>query len=86
VNRSFTFKAKNGNTKKQFVAFTVVTLFGLWAIQPIVILATSALLASTGWEDTLILFVAKLIATVASLIWNYLFYSKFVFKVIAEEK
>ena len=86
ANRSFTFKATSGNARKQFIAFTVVTLFGLWVIQPIVILGFTAALASTGWDDALLLFIAKLVATIASLIWNYLFYAKFVFKMIEEDK
>lgn len=80
VNKSFTFKSKGGNVKKQFLLFMVITLFGLWVIQPIIIAAVTSLAAPFAWNSAAVLFVAKLIATVASLIWNYLFYSRLVFK------
>jgi putative flippase GtrA len=80
VNKSFTFKSKGGNVIKQFIIFIAITIVALWVIQPLVILGVSSLLASTGWESWIILFVAKVIATVASLIWNYIFYSRLVFK------
>ncbi|MFZ3009403.1 MAG: GtrA family protein [Candidatus Microsaccharimonas sp.] len=83
VNRSFTFKNKAGSAKKQLLQlalFIGITLVGLWVIQPLIILGIGSLLASTGWSESLILLIAKLIATVASLIWNYVFYSRLVFK------
>jgi putative flippase GtrA len=81
VNKSFTFKNKSGNAKKQFVLFIIITIIGLWVIQPLIITAVAAMLASTSWASALILFVAKIIATLASLVWNYILYSKIVFKV-----
>lgn len=75
ANKTFTFKAKSGNAKHQFVSFLVVTLIGLWIIQPSIIW----LYTSLTDDSPLSLLIAKLIATVASLIWNYLLYSRFVF-------
>lgn len=80
ANKEFTFKNKSKNAKKQFALFLVVTLIGLWAIQPLVIWISSELLEPYITNNELNLFVAKLIATVASLIWNYLLYSRLVFK------
>lgn len=80
VNKSFTFKATGGDAKKQFALFIIVTIIGLWVIQPLIITACSALLVGTNWNEAMTLFVAKIIATVASLVWNYLFYSRLVFK------
>ena len=68
ANRNFTFSANSGNIKKQMTLFIIVTLFGLWVIQPIVISLISNLL------------VGKIIATAVTLVWNYLFYSRLVFK------
>ena len=85
VNKSFTFKSKGGNAKKQFAYFIVITLIGLWAIQPIIITLVSTVLENSGLAEAIILFIAKFIATIASLIWNYLFYSRLVFKK-AEDK
>ncbi len=77
ANRTFTFKS-TGSAKKQFVPFLAVTLTGLWVLQPLVILAITQLLHAI--DQSLALFVAKLIATIVSLIWNYILYSRFVFK------
>lgn len=77
ANRTFTFKSK-GSAKKQFIPFLVVTLIGLWVLQPAVIWLVSVLLQNMN--ETLALFIAKLVATIASLVWNYLFYSRVVFK------
>ena len=80
VNKKFTFKSKGGNVKKQFAYFIAITIIGLWVIQPIIITIVSNLLESTGLAEAAILFIAKVIATGASLVWNYLFYSRLVFK------
>ena len=68
ANRNFTFSANSGNIKKQMTLFIIVTLFGLWVIQPIIISLMSNLLGG------------KIIATAVTLVWNYLFYSRLVFK------
>lgn len=80
VNKSFTFKNKDGNAKKQFGLFLLVTIIGLWVIQPIIIWLSTNALTPYITNEPLNLFIAKLIATVASLIWNYLLYSRLVFK------
>ena len=84
VNKSFTFKSKGGNVKKQFIYFIVITIIGLWVIQPLIITGVAAMLASTGWASGVILFVAKIIATIASMVWNYIFYSRLVFKKVVK--
>jgi len=86
ANKTFTFKDKSENAKKQFVLFLVITLFGLWIIQPLVIWGMTSLLEPFITNETINLFIAKLVATVASLIWNYLFYSRFVFKKTSTEE
>ena len=80
ANKSFTFKNTDKNAKKQFLLFLAVTLAGLWILQPIIIWGISPILAPHIPNEAILLFVAKLIATVASLIWNYLLYSRLVFK------
>ena len=80
INKSFTFKSKGGNVRKQFLLFVIVTIIGLWIIQPLIIGGITALLSASTLTAGLVLFIAKIIATVASLIWNYLFYSRLVFK------
>jgi len=80
ANKSFTFKNKTGNAKKQFAAFLLVTVTGLWVLQPIIIWGVTTLLELQITNDSILLFIAKLVATVGSLIWNYLLYSRLVFK------
>ena len=81
ANKRYTFKsAEKDNIVREMILFTVVTLFGLWIIQSLIIHSLTPFIASFGLSDELSLFVAKLVATVASLIWNYILYSKVVFK------
>lgn len=74
ANRKYTFKSE-ANAKRQIIPFLVVTLIGLWVIQPLIIWMYTLVLG----DSSLALFIAKLLATVASLIWNYLLYSRYVF-------
>ena len=81
ANKSFTFKNRaSGNTKKQFIVFLAVSISGLWILQPLVILLMSYWLSPYINNVQLELLIVKLIATVASLTWNYLLYSMVVFK------
>jgi putative flippase GtrA len=86
ANKTFTFKHTSKNAKKEFILFLVITLIGLWIIQPIVIWGATAALTPYIENDAVNLFIAKLIATVASLIWNYLLYSRVVFKKPTEQR
>ena len=80
ANKKYTFKTDNTRIKREIILFVVVTLFGLWVLQGIVIqLATSAL-SGTQLPEGFILFIAKILATIVSLTWNYTLYSRFVFK------
>lgn len=79
ANKKFTFKHKSGNAKKQFTLFLIITIVGLWAIQPLVIWIVTSIF-EPYLNEAINLFIAKLIATIASLIWNYLLYSRLVFK------
>ena len=76
ANRKFTFKS-SGAAKKQIVPFLVVTLTGLWILQPIIIWISSL---SLGFlEENVALLIGKLAATVVSMVWNYVLYSRVVF-------
>lgn len=80
ANKKYTFKSTSKNLKKQFLLFTVVTLFGLWVIQTIIIAAITPAFTNLSVNKPAALLISKLIATVASLIWNYTLYSRVVFK------
>jgi hypothetical protein cdiviTM7_02105 len=80
ANKKYTFKSTPKNLKKQFLLFTIVTLFGLWVIQTIIIAAITPVFTNLGINRPAALLISKLIATTASLIWNYTLYSRVVFK------
>jgi putative flippase GtrA len=79
MNKTFTFKSKTSNAKKQFVLFLVITLFGLWVIQPVIIGGTAWAISGLNLSNPAVLLIGKLCATVATLIWNYILYAKYVF-------
>jgi len=97
ANKTFTFKGKDKINGRQIIYFLIITLFGLWVIQSIIITGTNLLLGSwftdslfVAWigdllglwfkASYLVLLIGKGFATIASLIWNYILYRKFVFK------
>ena len=81
ANKRYTFKSSSKeNVVREMVLFTVVTLFGLWVIQGLIIHFLTLVIINLGTTEELALLASKLIATVASLIWNYLLYSRVVFK------
>ena len=81
ANKRYTFKSSSKeNIVREMVLFTVVTLFGLWVIQGLIIHFLTPVIINLGTTEELALLASKLIATVASLIWNYLLYSRVVFK------
>ena len=80
ANKKYTFKSTSKNLKRQFLLFTIVTLFGLWVIQTIIIAAITPVFTNIGVNKPAALLISKLIATIASLIWNYTLYSRVVFK------
>lgn len=86
ANKTFTFKHNEGSAKKQFALFLVITLIGLWVLQPLVILLSTSLFASYITNEALDLFIAKLLATIVSLIWNYFLYSRLVFKKTSKQE
>lgn len=79
VNRSFTFKSTTKTTKKQIGLFVVITLFGLWVIQPIIITGVGWMINDFGLRGPLVLLIGKVCATAVTLVWNYVLYRKFVF-------
>lgn len=78
INRSYTFDGSGQSLKRQITLFTIITLFGLWVIQPgIIFLFEYIYRDTTTWFITII---AKIIAMPVTLLYNYLLYSRVVFK------
>lgn len=80
ANKKYTFKTTDTNVVREIVLFVIITLTGLWGLQTLIIALTHNPLTQLMGNTDVALLVAKLLATVASLTWNYLFYSKLVFK------
>ncbi|MGV9769745.1 GtrA family protein [Microbacterium sp. NPDC003461] len=80
LNRSYTFRS-GGGRGRQFALFLVVTLFGLWVLQPLVIVGVGWVLDEL-WtlDENLVLLIGKLAATVVSMTWNYILYARVVFR------
>lgn len=79
LNKKAVFGNTDKNNKRQVALFVIVTLTGLWGLQSLIIMIVSELLRDMFNSDVILL-VAKLLATVASLIWNYILYSRVVFR------
>jgi putative flippase GtrA len=88
LNSKVTFKSRQW-TAKSFVLFIVVTVFGLWVLQTGAIYIFSHLLKSVPeniWqlagplEHLAKSLVPKLLATVITFGWNFLWYNKVIFK------
>lgn len=80
LNKRAVFKSADTNNARQVLLFVVVTLIGLWLVQGIVIIAvTGAVESLLHAEQAVALIIAKAIATIFSLTWNYVWYSRVVF-------
>lgn len=79
ANKKYTFKSTGANLQREIALFVAVTLFGLLVIQNTLIWLLQPVVASLGLDTQTSLVIAKLVATVASLTWNYVLYSRVVF-------
>lgn len=75
LNLRFTFEHQKATTRSA-ISFVTVTLFGLWIIQPAVIFGLTAIFSL---DNTSELVMAKLLGTVVTMIWNFLWYKNRVF-------
>lgn len=80
ANKKYTFRSHGGNLKREILLFVVITLFGLWVLQNLIIQLVLWPLETTTLPSETSLLIAKVIATLFSLVWNYTMYSRFVFK------
>lgn len=80
LNKKAVFRSTSTNNVRQFALFVAVTLVGLWVVQGSVIVVALEVLQSAGLHEATALLVAKLVATCFSFIWNYLWYSRVVFR------
>ncbi|WP_410567825.1 GtrA family protein [Amycolatopsis sp. cmx-4-61] len=74
LNRNFTFRAKDGDVRRQALLFFAVTAFGLWVVQAAIIFAVTS--AFPGVH----VLVPKFAGIAVGLVWNYVLYNKVVFR------
>jgi putative flippase GtrA len=74
LNRNFTFRSRNGDVRSQALWFLAVTGFGLWFMQPVVIM-----LVNSAFPGINVL-IPKVAGIAIGLVWNYLLYNKVVFR------
>ncbi|PID30395.1 hypothetical protein CR983_02800 [Candidatus Saccharibacteria bacterium] len=80
ANKRYTFRTSGTNVVREMVLFAGFTLFGLWVLQSIVIRLALPTLQDLLAAHTLAIASAKLLATAVSSVWNYMTYSRFVFR------
>ena len=81
LNKRAVFRNTDLHNRSQIIKFVIVTLTGLWILQGLVIVSVMTLLwVSTTVSSEAMLLLAKLTATAVTLTWNYLLYSRIVFK------
>ena len=82
LNKKITFKSVSKSKRElalEMALFIIVTLFGLWVIQGVIIFLTLPFFESILKNQKISLLISKLIATTFSLIWNFVLYKKVVF-------
>lgn len=81
LNKKIVFRGNEGSTKRQLILFFAVTLSAIWLVQSSVIFIVFQFLeSSTTLPEPILLNLAKLAGISAGLIWNYVGYSKIVFR------
>lgn len=80
ANRHYTFRSSGNAVVQEMLRFVIVTLFGLWVLQTTVIMLITPSITQVLSESLALIF-AKLAATLASTIWNYVLYARYVFRI-----
>ena len=89
LNYRYTFRDKQLGVTK-VVGYIVVTLTGLWVLQPLIINSITDLNEQTrvienmfdglGSVDLVIIIIPKILSIGVTLVWNYIWYSRVIFK------
>lgn len=80
LNKKTVFQDTSGHRTRQIVLFFAVTLTSIWVIQTAVIMVVSYALQPFGLPEIVELNVAKVAGICVGLVWNYVMYSRVVFK------
>lgn len=79
ASKKYAFRTPDHHIPREAAQFIVVTLTGIWILQPLLMWPTESLLDSLGMKGILVVVTAKLIASLATFFWNYMWYTRLVF-------
>jgi putative flippase GtrA len=79
ANRRFTFRVGRRAGIRDVVAFIGVTGIGLWVLQPVVI-AVVGFMVAAFLAPLLTVVVSKLCAIAVGVVWNWVWYSRLLFR------
>jgi putative flippase GtrA len=79
MNKKWTFESNGKNYLREVVLFFVFSIIAMWVINN-GILQVLVLILPSEWAEFLRVNVAKIIASVASMTWNYITYKYVVFR------
>ena len=85
LNKKAVFQGEEGLKFRQIIIFIVVTLACIWLVQTVIMVQlnnalTSAFDIKGGVTAVAVLLFAKVIGIAAGSVWNYMWYSRVVFK------
>ena len=80
ANKKYAFRSKSGDVVREIILFLTVTLFGLCIIQNLIIYLLLPVIEIIFGQQNIALLISKLIATGASMVWNYAMYRLVVFR------
>jgi putative flippase GtrA len=79
ASKKYAFRTPDHHIQREAVMFIIVTLTGIWVIQPLIMWPLEPFIKHIGIRGVLVVIIAKLAASLATFIWNYLFYTRLVF-------
>ncbi len=85
INRSWTFKTKNGYFSPEFIKFIVVNIIGLLINIGLMALFTNIVFVNTSLSENAVFYISKIIITAVVMILNFVGSRFWVFK-SAEDK
>lgn len=80
LNKKAVFRDADGSGVKQLALFLAVTLTGIWLVQGTMLALAHAAFIRLGLPEAVALNLGKLAGISCGLVWNYLWYSKVVFR------
>lgn len=80
ASKKYAFKTANHHLPRELVQFLIITLTGIWLLQPLLFWQLEPILVKLGLHGLVVALIAKLSASLVTFIWNYLWYTRLVFR------